>query len=205
MRKFIVLLLIPFHCLIIYGQKFNNLSYSTKTLKVPSYNLDNMMEIQNGVKQIAFDFKIVIPYLETELSPSKCKPLLGNRCNLYKQEISRIKTRFLKLEYSNEYFENRAYVLSAVKKMKEIDFELQQSLVLKNKIAEQKIKIQDIEKQLDSEKCESLKRECKKIKKSISKIKKRQEYIIKKSSFVIFSNQIADFEILLDDINYQLK
>ena len=186
-------------------QIFGELSYSNSKLKSPQYNLDEMIEMQNGVKKIATDFKIVIPYLESELSPSKCKPLLGKKCSLYKKEISRIKTNFLKLEYSNEYFENRSYVLSAVKKMKNIDFELQQSAILKNKISEQKIKIQEFENQLDTEKCNSLKRECKKIKKTLSKIKKRQDYFIDKSSFVNFSNEIAEFEILLEEINYKLK
>ncbi|OBX17459.1 MULTISPECIES: hypothetical protein [Flavobacteriaceae] len=184
---------------------FGELSYSERRIAPPTYNLDDMIEMQNGIKKIATDYKIVIPYLETELSPTNCKSLLGKKCNLYRQEISRIKTKFLKLEYSNDYFENRSYVLSSVKKMNMIDFELQQSFTLKNKISEQKIKIAEIEKLLNDEKCDSLKRECKKIKKSISKIKKRQAYFIKKSSYVTFSDEIAEFEILLDEIIYLIK
>lgn len=186
-------------------KKFSELSYSERRVAPPTYNLDDMIEMQNGVKKIATDYKTVIPYLETELKPSNCKTLLGKKCNLYRQEINRIKTKFLKLEYSNEYFENRSYVLASVKKMNMIDFELQQSIVLKNKITDQKVKILNIEKILDDEKCDILKRECKKIKKSLSKIKKRQNYFIEKSSYVNFSDEIAEFEILLDDINYQLE
>lgn len=189
-----------------FSQKIlNELSYSNAKLQSPQYNLEDMIEMQNGVKKIATDYKNVIDYLDRNLTNENCRTLLGNKCSLYRKEISFIKSNFGKLEFTNNYFENRSYVLNSVKKMNRIDYELFQSIKLKYMISEHLDKLKIIKSNLTDNKCLNNKKKCKQISKEINRIEKKYEYINSKASYVHSQNLILDYNIKISDFEYEIK
>ena len=205
MKKTLILILTLSVGNIFSQQIFSELSYSNAELKSPQYNVEEMIEMQNGVKKIANDYNNVIDYLERNLTNENCRSLLGNKCSLYRKEIGLIKSNFRKLEFSNDYFENRSYVLNSVKKMNRIDYELFQSIKLKYMVSQHLDKIDVIKNTMTDQKCVNDKKKCKQISKELSRIDKKYEYVKSKASYVHFQNLILDYDIKISDFEYDLK